>query len=242
MPHKQPAKKRKPSISTEKPCGDEAKPPGLPHDVAAIRKEIKSFFESTDDDGKKIGRRQWGVYAFYDYDGEPIYVGQTYEGLGSRIGRHLTNQRTDAVAMNVLDPFEVAEIRVWPLDLRHVATGEIRDYLDRAEFTVFQKVVGESKLGAVLNEKPPRSLPLIELPKCYSKRIIPEDIFPHRKHPDVRIARRASTIASLARVISERKGSRGLRQTLLTQARRLERLAAERLKDFPQGEAENEDE
>lgn len=242
MPHKQSAKKLTPSISAEKLRGDKAKPLGLPHDVAAIRKEIKSFFESKDDDGKKIGRRQWGVYAFYDYDGEPIYVGQTYEGLGSRIGRHLTNQRTDAVAMNVLDPFEVAEIRVWPLDLREVDTDKIRDYLDRAEFTVFQKVVAESKLGAVLNEKPPRSLPLIELPKCYSKRIIPDDIFPHRKHPDVRIARRASTIASLARVISERKVSRGLRQTLLTQARRLERLAAERLKDFPQGEVENEDE
>ncbi|MFZ2642870.1 MAG: GIY-YIG nuclease family protein [Verrucomicrobiia bacterium] len=204
--------------------------------------ERELFAESADDDGKKIGRRQWGIYAFYDYDGEPIYVGQTYEGLGSRIGRHLTNQRTDAVAMNVLDPFEVAEICVWPLDLKHLATSEISDYLDRAEFTVFQKVISDSKLGAVLNEKPPRALPLIKLPKFYRKRIIPEDIFPHRKHPDIRIARRASTIASLARVISERKVSRGLRQTLLTQARRLERLAAERLKDFPQGVAENDGE
>jgi hypothetical protein len=226
-------------MSAEKQHGVKAQPLGLPHDVAAIRREIESFFESADENGKKIGRSQWGVYAFYDYDGEPIYVGQTYEGLGSRIGRHLTNQRTDAVAMNVLDPFEVAEIRVWPLDLKHLKQDEQREYLDRAEFTVFQKVIAESKLGAVLNEKPPRPLPLIQLPKSHSKRIIPDDIFPHRKHPDVRTARRASTIASLARVISERKVSRGLRQTLLTQARRLERLAAERLKDFPQDEAEN---
>lgn len=42
-------------------------------------------------------------------------MGQTYESLRDRIGRHLTNQRTDAVAMNVLDPFEVAEVEVWPL-------------------------------------------------------------------------------------------------------------------------------
>ena len=81
----------------------------------------------------------------------------------------------------------------------------------------------------------------VKLPKCYRKRIIPDDIFPHRKHPDTRIARRASTIASLARVISERKVSKGLRQTLLTQARRLERLAAERLKDFPKDDSENGD-
>jgi len=85
----------------------------------------------------------------------------------------------------------------------------------------------------VLNEKPPRATPAVALPKCYRQRIIPDDIFPHRKHPDVRLARRANTIASLARVISERKVSKGLRQTLLTQARRLERLAKERLEHFP---------
>ena len=215
---------------------------GLPFDVAAIRKAIKAFFESLDDYGNKIGGSKWGVYAFYDYDGEPIYVGQTFEGLGSRIGRHLTNQRTDAVAMNVLDPFEVAEIGVWPLNLRHLNAAEQKEQLDCAEFTVFEKVVAESKLGAVLNEKPPRSMPVVQLPKGYRKRIIPDDIFPNRKHPDVRIARRANTIASLARVISERKVSKGLRQTLLTQARRLERLAAERLKDFPTDIAENNDE
>jgi hypothetical protein len=184
-------------------------------------------------DGQRIGTNKWGVYAFYDYDGEPIYVGQTFEGLGSRIGRHLTNQRTDAIAMNVLDPFEVAEIRVWPLDLSGMSLERQRDHLDQAEFTVFEKVVRESKLGAVLNEKPPRQTKLIQLPKSYARRIIPESIYPQRKHPDVRIARRASTIASLARRISERNVQRGLRATLLTQAKRLERLAQKRLQDFP---------
>ena len=62
-----------------------------------------------------VGNYRWGVYAFFDYDGEPIYVGQTNEQLRTRIRRHLTNQRTDAVAMSVLDPFEVFEIEVWPL-------------------------------------------------------------------------------------------------------------------------------
>ena len=85
-----------------------------------------------------------------------------------------------------------------------------------------------------------RSQDPIELPKSYSKRIIPDSIYPHRKHPDIRIARRASTIASLARVISERKVSKGLRTTLLTQARRLELLAKERLKDFPDSEEDRD--
>jgi hypothetical protein len=217
-----------------------ADPLGPPADVLAIRKEIDAFFKSVTDGGKKIGSHKWGIYVFFDYDGEPIYVGQTYEGLGSRIGRHLTNQRTDAVAMNVLDPFEVCEIRVWPLDVSAIPEDQRLDYLDRAEFTVFRKVIAESKLGAILNEKPPRPTQIIDLPKSYERRIIPVDIFPHRKHPDIRIARRAATIASLARRISERSVKRGLRATLLTQAKRLERLAEARLKDFPEG-TEDED-
>ena len=216
-------------------------PEGQPGDVAAIRREIQAFLRSPDAQGKRIGSSQCGVYAFYDYDGEPIYIGQTYEGLGSRIGRHLTNQRTDAVAMNVLDPFEVAEIRVWPLDLGHLSKEEIKAELDRAEYTLFVKVIEESSFKAVLNEKPPRKTALIKLPAAYTGRIIPADIFPQRKHLDVRLARRANTIAALARVISERKVTRWLRTTLLTQARRLERLAAERLAEFA-GTSEDGDE
>ena len=185
-----------------------------------------------DRNGKSIGTSAFGIYAFYDYDGEPIYVGKTYEGLSSRIGRHLTNQRTDAVAMNVLDPFEVAEIRVWPLDFQTLEKSKALELLAQAEYTVYQKLLRESKLNAVLNEKPPPRTSVFKLPKDYRGRIIPDDIYPARKHPDIRIARRANTIASLARVISERKVSKGLRRTLLTQARRLEKLAAERLKDF----------
>ena len=145
--------------------------------------------------------------------------------------------------MNVLDPFEVAEVRVWPLASEGLSKEEQVELLDKAEFTVFQKLLSESNLGVVLNEKPPRATESVELPKDYRQRIIPDDIFPHRKHPDVRIARRASTIANLARVISERKVSQGLRQTLLTQAKRLEKLAAERLDDFPVGsDADESDE
>jgi hypothetical protein len=256
MPDKNPQNSLKPLSPTANQPAVKAKPLGPPSDVAAIRKEINTFFKTLDENGRRLGSHKWGIYAFYDYDGEPIYVGQTFEGVSSRISRHLTNQRTDAVAMNVLDPFEVAEIRVWPIDLSHLADPgqeEIepasdpeaktkwpkinerqKEHLNSAEYTVFQKVLSESKLHAVLNEKPPDPTQLIDLPKCYAKRIIPDDIYPHRKHPDARIARRASTIASLARVISERSVQRGLRATLLTQAKRLEHLAEERLKDFPE--------
>ncbi len=208
--------------------------PGLPEDVAAIRAEIRKFFATKDETGTRIGSYKHGIYAFYDYDGEPIYVGQTEEKLSGRVSRHLTNQRTDAVAMNVLDPFEVAYIEVWPLDaeVRGLGKKEKKALLDQAEYTVFQKVIRESALGAVLNEKEMAPRSEIALPTSHRQRIIPDSIYRHRRHPDVRIARRATTIANLARVISERDVSDGLRRTLLTQARRLERLAAQRVQEL----------
>jgi GIY-YIG catalytic domain len=229
MPPKRPSPKKP---TTESQAGNRIL--GLPEDVAAIRAEISKVFDTLGSDGKKVGNSKHGVYAFYDYDGEPIYVGQTCESLRQRIGRHLTNQRTDAVAMNVLDPFEVAEIEMWPLDamIESIANDERTQFLNRAEYTVFQKVLGESAIGAVLNEKEVIACPEIDLPESVRRKIIPDSIFEQRRHPDIRIARRASTIANLARVISERHVSNGLRFTLLTQAQRLERLSSTRIKEL----------
>lgn len=206
---------------------------GVPADVEAIRKAIAKALDQADEQGRKIGDSRFGVYAFFDYDGEPIYVGQTREKLRVRIRRHLTNHRTDAVAMNVLDPFEVADIEMWPLwDAETMSTEAATLLLNGAEFTVFQAVLAQSSFKAVLNEKDIVGSDYVYLPASTRTRIIPPDLFESRRHPDVRIARRASTIASLAKVISERDVSPGLRRTLITQARRLEHLARQRFADF----------
>jgi hypothetical protein len=90
-------------------------------------------------------------------------------------------------------------------------------------------------LGAVLNEKDVAPTDMVPLPPSTKDRIIPDAIYDQRKHSDVRIARRAATIAALAKVISERAVSPGLRRTLLTQARRLERLASARFEELGGG-------
>ncbi|CCQ14339.1 Excinuclease ABC C subunit domain protein (fragment), partial [Rhodococcus sp. AW25M09] len=59
---------------------------------------------------------------------------------------------------------------------------------------------------------------------------ISEQIRRERGHPDIRIARRAETIARLAAVTRERgEVSEGLRRVLVVQAVRLAYLSAERL-------------
>lgn len=204
--------------------------PSSSHDIGAIRAGIDQALNTRDAQGRKVGDAKYGVYAFYDYDEEPIYVGGTTEKMRVRVRRHLTNQRTDAVAMNVLDVLEVAYIELWPFfDLAEATRAEASRVVAAAEYTVFEKVLAESSFAAVLNEKDIAPTDLIDLPPSVRVKIVPDDVYERMKHPDVRIARRASTIANLSRVISERSVSKGLRRTLVTQARRLERLARERL-------------
>jgi hypothetical protein len=40
--------------------------------------------------------------------------------------------------MNVLDPFEVAEIRVWPLNFQKLEKQEALELLAQAEYTVYR--------------------------------------------------------------------------------------------------------
>jgi len=203
--------------------------PRVPCEVAAIRSGIDAALNLPSHTGRRVGDAKYGVYAFFDYDGEPIYVGQTSERLRVRIRRHLTNQRTDAVAMNVLDPYEVADMEIWPLwDLEQRSGEDVTWRLNAAEYTVFQRAIAASEYSAVLNEKDIAPSQAIELPPSVRARIVPDEVWQLRSHPDTRIARRAATIAALARVISERDVSRGLRRTLVTQARRLEHLARAR--------------
>ena len=210
-----------------------------PEEVTLILQQLEVALNAVDSEGRRTGNAQFGIYAFYDYDGEPIYVGQTTEQLRVRIRRHLTNQRTDAVAMNVLDPFEVADVEMWPfwnLEGRRAADESVKSLLASAEYTVFSRLIESSAFSAVLNEVAVPQADEIDLPQSFRYRIVPEPVYSRRLHPDLRIARRASTIAKLAEVISQRAVQNGLRTTLLTQARRLEHLAGRRLADRTGGD------
>ena len=199
-------------------------------EVAALYDGVQRVLDIECDNGQRVGDCTRGVYLFYDYDEEPIYVGQTTEKIRTRIRRHLTNQRTDAVAMSVLDPFEVAEIEMWPFwDLVNKTADAVKDELNRAEYTVYQLAIERSQFDAILNENKISETDTIPLPPPVRGKLLAAQERRKRKHPDIRLARRARTISNLARVISERKVRIGIRRTLLAQAERLQTLARERL-------------
>lgn len=207
-----------------------------------LRASLKKFMATEFQDdvsgtAARIGSFGWGVYAFYDYDGEPIYVGQTKEQVSGRVGRHLTGQRSDAVAKSILDPLEVKDIEVWPLPQYQGVTKkknpseykEAAEHLDALEYAVHQNLIAKSRFGAILNEKdPPKpKKPIIPL-KSIRGRIVSDRVLEIRSHPDFRIFRRAAVISRLSQGIAERDVKVGLRRVLLVQAKRLQWLAEQR--------------
>ena len=122
---------------------------------------------------------------------------------------------------------------MWPFwELGELPTEEIKATLLKAEFTVYQRAIQDSKFNAVLNEGEIPEADTIALPESVRGTILPVGSRLQREHPDIRLARRARTIADLARVIGERRVSSGIRRTLWVQAQRLEFLAKKRLDEF----------
>jgi excinuclease UvrABC nuclease subunit len=51
-----------------------------------------------------------GCYVLCDLDGVPLYVGQSRQGIRSRVNRHLTSARSDIIANRQIDVWEIAYV------------------------------------------------------------------------------------------------------------------------------------
>lgn len=201
--------------------------------VRLFRQRLASALDFIDPITRKRLGKCVGVYAFYDFDGEPIYVGQTTEDFATRIGRHLRGQRSDTLAYRILDPFEVAEIELYPADYLYDSFHNKKERsaaFDALEYSVYVRAIEGSSYHAILNEKIPPISAIVKLPQSHRFDLIPPEYREDREHPDVRIARRAETLARVAAVAHERgEVSAGLRRVIVIQAIRLADLAAARL-------------
>lgn len=59
---------------------------------------------------------QIGCYVLCDLDGVPLYVGQSRDGIRSRVNRHLTSARSDIIANRQVDVWEIAFVWAYPVD------------------------------------------------------------------------------------------------------------------------------
>lgn len=103
-------------------------------------------------------------------------------------------------------------------------------HLNAVEYSAYLQAIKDSRFRAILNEKIPPLSQQVTLPPSLRTSVISDENRRLRGHADVRIARRAETIARLAAVAHERgEVTAGLRRVLVIQAIRLAYLSAARL-------------
>jgi GIY-YIG catalytic domain len=56
-----------------------------------------------------------GCYVLCDLDEVPIYVGQSVDGIRSRVNHHLTSARSDIIANHQIDVWEIAWVWAYPV-------------------------------------------------------------------------------------------------------------------------------
>ncbi len=159
-----------------------------------------------------------GVYALCDLDGQPIYVGQSVDGIRTRVRRHLTSARSDIIANRQIDVWEVAFVRAWTVP-------DIAD-VPAMERAVFAHHDAEMPLmnGAIL------SLPLDPTdpppPPTQTLQIIAEDERLDRLEPTRRLPRQMQQYGLLVDYILTVKDAPHLRKALDAHFRRVERYHA----------------
>ena len=100
-----------------------------------------------------------GCYVLCDLDQVPIYVGQSVDGIRSRVNRHLTSARSDIIANRQIDIWEIAWVWAYPVENR-ADIGPIEDALFHEFHTKSALMNGK------VPKKPTRK---IEVPEPYTK-------------------------------------------------------------------------
>jgi hypothetical protein len=180
-----------------------------------IQKYIKNKLEELTD--------QIGVYVLCDLDGVPIYVGQSTDGIRTRVQRHLTSARSDVIANRQLDVWEVAYVRGYPI--------VNKEYIPIVEAKLFHEF---HPISPLMNGKIP-SIPDkfdFKLDEPQIVKILPDDEIADRKRPEVRLPRQAFHYHILLDHLLKVKNKPILRNALSAHFARLKKYHKQFLGDF----------
>ncbi|SDZ38756.1 GIY-YIG catalytic domain-containing protein [Jannaschia faecimaris] len=146
-----------------------------------------------------------GVYALCDLDGQPIYVGQSVDGIRSRVRRHLTSARSDVIANRQIDVWEVAFVHAWEVEDRDaIANMERRVF---AHFDAILPLMNGAALADGADHLPPPD-------PNQTIQVIPEDERQDRLTPDRRLARQINQYELLVDYILTVKNAPHLKKSL----------------------------
>lgn len=154
-----------------------------------------------------------GVYALVDLDGVPIYIGQSIDGIRSRVRRHLTSARSDIIANRQIDVWEVAEVWAWP--------AEGTEAINALEAALFAAFDAQSPL---MNGSIPVSGVRVEpYAPVQALNVMPIEERDRRKDPAVRLPRQIEHYQRLVDYILVVKDAPHLRRSVDAHYARLSR-------------------
>ena len=157
---------------------------------------------------------QIGVYALCDLDGIPVYVGQSKDGIRSRVARHLTSARSDIIANRQIDVWEIGWVWAFPVTTT--------DELDPLEALLYHTLHAKSQL---MNGTVP-SLPnsLDEIPEPFQKiQVMNEAEILAKRDPVQRLPRQAAHYAQIVGHFLEVKNSKQIARAMAAHFQRLSR-------------------
>ena len=154
-----------------------------------------------------------GVYALCDLDEVPIYVGQSVDGIRSRVRRHLTSARSDVIANRQVDVWEIAYVWAWPVK----EVGEITA-LEAYLFNEF-----DNKVRLMNGKSMPVQAQQVYVPEKQVIQVIEEDERINRQDPALRLPRQITQYNLLVDYILNVKDAEHLKRSLDAHFERLVR-------------------
>ena len=162
-----------------------------------------------------------GCYVLCDLDQAPIYVGQSVDGIRSRVNRHLTSARSDIIANRQVDIWEIAWVWTYPVKSK----VEINP-LEEALFHEFHPK------SALMNGKIPKpSARLVAVPAPSQKiQVMADDEIREKKDPAIRLPRQAEQYSQIVGHFLAVKNSKEIALAIRAHFQRLQKYHRELLR------------
>lgn len=176
---------------------------------------------------------QIGCYVLCDLDCVPIYVGQSTDGIRSRVNRHLTSARSDIIANRQVDVWEIAWVWAYPV--------QNKAEISTLEDALFHKFNTSSTL---MNGKIPKgsiSTAIIPQPTQVLQVMADQEII-EKKDPALRLPRQAEHYSQIVGHFLAVKNSKEIAGAIQAHFERLKKYHFSLLNQAMEIEGDNADE
>ena len=190
-------------------------------DLAFRRKAVRSL------------SNEIGCYVLCDLDQVPIYVGQSVDGIRSRVNRHLTSARSDIIANRQVDVWEIAWVWAYPV--------ENKADISAIEDALFHDFHPKS---ALMNGKVPKQpAQRVHVPEPSQKvQVMADAEIEEKKDPALRLPRQAEHYSQIVGHFLAVKNSREIAGAIQAHFERLQKYHRELLGLATEIEGDNGDE